>query len=249
MREPQLAWQNNEVPGPWPSLVLSGPPQRTLVRGLRGSFSPDGRQLAYETSESGLIVVLDVRSGRKRVIDTHFSDEPAWSPDGRRLAWRRTFGSFSSERTYIEVRSLDDGSIRRFALRGELELGGWLNDDHILLGSVDHPVVLDLNTGRGSALRTSCSNPKPAPDGRRYTCMLLPDYRLAVGEIGSPQLQVLPLPRGIFANYPAWSPDGQLIAFENQNRRSNYGMYVIQPDGSHLQRVADGFTLFPFWRP
>ena len=63
-------------------------------------------------------------------------------------------------------------------------------------------MVLDLETGRMHTLRPSCSAAAPAPDGRRFTCLVLPQYRIAVGELGSPRLRVLPLPRRLLATPP-----------------------------------------------
>jgi TolB protein len=50
---------------------------------------------------------------------------------------------------------------------------------------------------------------------------------------------------------PAWSPDGQSIAFVS-SRRDHWGVYVMGSDGNHLQGVYEsGYQRFydPFWSP
>ncbi len=47
---------------------------------------------------------------------------------------------------------------------------------------------------------------------------------------------------------PAWAPGGRWIAFE-KGKGDNWGLYLIRPDGSDLQRV-EGHNLFhPSWSP
>ena len=50
--------------------------------------------------------------------------------------------------------------------------------------------------------------------------------------------------------YPDWSPDGTRIAFES-NRDGNWEIYVMNHDGSDVQRLTDdpGNDLMPAWSP
>src|SRR5205085_9342999 len=61
---------------------------RTLLRSGTGygdyAWSPYGDEIAYSTPAG--IRILDVGSGRVRVVSS-FGDQPAWSPDGRQLAF------------------------------------------------------------------------------------------------------------------------------------------------------------------
>jgi Tol biopolymer transport system component len=49
---------------------------------------------------------------------------------------------------------------------------------------------------------------------------------------------------------PAWSPDGQWIAF-NSDRNGAGNIWVIRPDGSDLRQVTDipGISEYPTWSP
>jgi len=50
---------------------------------------------------------------------------------------------------------------------------------------------------------------------------------------------------------PAWSPDGSQIAFESQRDSSNPAIYVINRDGSNLQRLTQNDVSYtpPVWSP
>lgn len=50
------------------------------------AWNPTAEQLVYSTSGRGLIL-LDVASGRERVLDQAGGTHPVWSPDGRRIAY------------------------------------------------------------------------------------------------------------------------------------------------------------------
>ena len=49
---------------------------------------------------------------------------------------------------------------------------------------------------------------------------------------------------------PAWSPDGEWIAFEHGSEEG-WGLYLIRPDGAELHRVgpSDEHLLHPSWSP
>jgi Tol biopolymer transport system component len=60
-------------------------------------------------------------------------------------------------------------------------------------------------------------------------------------------------PYGLGARHPHWSPDGHLIAFNNEARESGLQIYVVHPDGSGLTRVTDptngDHSFEPVWSP
>ncbi len=85
-------------------LSLSGqrqarPVPQTEMRGTNGRFSPDGRWLAYQSSESGraeVYVQPFPSTGAKWLISRSGGFSPRWRRDGRELFYMTTAGTLSA---------------------------------------------------------------------------------------------------------------------------------------------------------
>jgi len=90
----------------WSFSFLGGTPTQLSEEGWAASVSPDGKQIAFLKSPSfaeagGEIWLMDLDGGNQRQIRTgggnHIYASPAWSPDGRWIAYiKLQFTSYSS---------------------------------------------------------------------------------------------------------------------------------------------------------
>ncbi|HET9512696.1 MAG TPA: prolyl oligopeptidase family serine peptidase, partial [Gemmatimonadales bacterium] len=103
----------------WSLALDSGATPRSLVkaRGGLGSlrFSPDGSRLAFVSNRGShaFVGVYDVRARTIRWMDPGVDDdaEPAWSPDGRQIAFLRIPAQFTP-RLFVAEREGEPWSIR-----------------------------------------------------------------------------------------------------------------------------------------
>jgi TolB protein len=154
----------------------------------------------------------------------HFKAQPAWSPDGRKMAFRSLArGDFSDTDTSVVVINAD--------------------------GS--HPVNLSRRAGLidGSSPTWSPDGRKMALSGKRTATEAEGIY--VVNADGSHPVRLTP-PQWE-AQYPAWSPDGTRIAFVVVHP-PGFDIEVMNADGSQVKQLthsggSGGYNEWPMWSP
>ena len=200
-----------------------------------------GELIAYGCKEQGnrwyAICVIGVDgAGPTRVTSRLTTTDPAWSPDGRRIAFTRNqevgeFTTFTGDDVFVMDADGDD--VRQLTTHG---------------------------TGR------STWQPAWSPDGRRIVYVSgnsvatnVPQRWGALfvaDEDGSDAQRVT---HGRTDTSPAWSPDGREIAFARCERyassplpRCAQDLFVVDPAGSALRRLTTSKRLsevVPAWSP
>ena len=100
--------------------------------------------------------------------------------------------------------------------------------------------TIDLSSGIVAPLNQSGSNPVFSPNGSRIAYGGVGGNKSGIYVINSDGTGKTRLTT--FGNLPAWSPDGNRIAFASS------GIYVMNSDGSALQRILDHGN-WPVWSP
>ncbi len=185
-----------------------------------------------------------------------FAVEPAWSPDGKLIA----FASRRNGPSHIYVMRADGTHVRQVT-HGKSDDDGpaWTPDQRRIAFSRDRELftvgsaggpVRSLTHGLGG----EAANPTLSPDGK----LVAYDYRRpgfnsrevwVVGVDGSRPRLVTNLPA--VSTLPSWSPDGRRIAFESNLHGKHVEIYSIGRDGRGLRRETRSAidTIDPAWSP
>ena len=187
---------------------------------LGSSWSPDGKQIVFSSSELFVqedlfrsdIWVIDVDGGNSRNLTKHDAEHvaPAWSPNGDQIA-------FSSDR---------DGNWEIYVMD---------SDGANFINLTNHPA----GDGR----------PAWSPDGKQIAFSSDRDKKdeadknveiYAMNADGTNPINLTNHPAE--DNRPSWSPDGARIAFDS-NRDVNREVYVMNADGT----APINLTQHPAW--
>jgi TolB protein len=206
---------------------------------------------------TGRIAIVRPDGSRPRVVTKDAGNEhPAWSPDGRWLAFV-SGGDVSG--TEIEVARVDGTGRRRLTHRSGFDGDpAWSPLGRRIAWAASRGGHLDVWTmdadGRHQRRLTGSSggaHPSWSPDGRwvAYVAPMSGALEVAAARGGRPPRRLAALAASRGPSAPSWSPDGRRIAFVG----ADGGLYTVAPDGRALRRLLVGTpragAAFPAWSP
>lgn len=248
--------------------------QLTTLGSDISDWSPDGHRIAFDffdpDGNSGNIGIINA-DGSGFVQLTHETNdaivEPAWSPDGTRLAVGRPIGDHPHDICIISAATgaiLSHVTANPFGwFDGEPRWspdGQWIAFDRVKKGlNRTDLVTAFVVRADGTSLRQLASwgrqvqYPDWSPDGSRLvvTSRSEPGAPASIFTIrpdGS-RLTLVVKSTGLAGfDHPRWSPDGTKIIFQGSPDPVNQpsGLWSVDADGANLTLVASG-AFFPAW--
>lgn len=221
----------------------SDPTQLTFFAGADAdpAWSPDGRSLVFtrvvddrtcggfvDCGEELFTMRADGSEVHRLTDNNTFDQDPAWSPDGRRIVFSR-FGACS-------------------ATPGDCS---W---DLVLIDPDGSDETTLLSDGESNRFPNwSPSGEEIAFSSTLKACCVGEIYRIHADGSGQTQVTRHTSARDpwIISVEPAWSPDGAQIAFNALYAGSNSEIHVVNADGTGARRLTDdpAFQNDPDWQP
>jgi TolB protein len=231
------------------------------------SFSPDGKRLVVAGDVGGIFVIGTDGSGLKPLVDDEdYEDrEPAFSPDGTKIAWlRTTLGStkqddgterVTSEETALWIMEADGSHPRRLAASaGPDQVGppAFSPDGRRIAYVVENPdaKTLDRHLWVMNADGTGAKALTSGPDNSDWDPSFSPDAHKIVfaGIRGGEILEVYAMDADgtdptqltsgrTYSEDPSYSPDGKRILFTSQ-RSGSREVWVMNADGSDPRQLT-----------
>lgn len=230
--------------------AITNPPQNADEDG-QPKFSPDGSRVVFhrlynDGTPDDLIVVSADGSDSQNVTEANCSgdclasEQPAWSPDGQRIAFSRAIGPVPADGpppvVGLFVMDADGSNLRQLT---QLVPNS---------GTEDHTPSWSHDGERIAFMR---ANNTAKPENASYIYTVDADG-------GDPTL-VRRMPRKRpGSGVPDWSPDGRRILFDTYCLFGDCGqpptgsqLFTIRPDGKDLRRLTDfrGNSYDGAWSP
>jgi Tol biopolymer transport system component len=215
------------------------------------TWSPDGRTILYDQGSTLWTMRHDGRRRRKIMDDAFY---PAWSPNGREVAFMRLvpggIALFKARRDGTRPRQLTPA----------MESAAWMSWSPtgriiaLTRWEEDHNSIWTVRAD-GTGFRRVVEDgrwPSWSPNGRR---IIFADGKsvLTMDPDGRRRRRVTPVRANVEVVQAAFSPDGRKIAFVRIDRREYhlFRAWVMNADGSkpHFVSPRDALVLQVDWRP
>ena len=255
------------------SIDLDGGGLKRLTKNSRGdaspSWSPTGNRLVYEChgavgdegyqTRGEICVMRADGSGRQRLTDTDKDKgyhEPAWSPDGKWIAFTRetrcdpcsTDTIFESDlmvmkRDGTDMRALTNDAAfdgaptwapgsRRLAFLRETENGFGLATIGVKDGEISQVTEANFPQDR---------DPAWSPDGKRIAFIRLQEHHSDLMLVKPNGTDARVVVKSGAPNWPAWAPSGRRLVFTRDD-----DLFQVKRDGTGLKRITGSSTTNKF---
>ena len=234
--------------------------------------SPDGTRIAFTfawypegSSQLDGEIYVAATDGTNMIRLTNaegMDDQPAWSPDGTRIAFRSVrsghgdiwvMGANGSGQTnltndFLPATSNEqspawspDGS--RIAYSSDIDSYPFSKLWTMRADGSDKQRLIPAATGTD----VIDTEPSWSPDGTRVAFRRVTNSDSDIMVVTLSSRAVTRLHVDLYQYAPSWSPDGKLIAFASSHENPMSDIYTMKPDGTGLVRLTTGVD--SHWRP
>jgi Tol biopolymer transport system component len=231
------------------------PRSRTLPGAIVfGAFPGDNGKIVFTSTRNGPLGIFTMDSDGANVQSIAAGNEPAWSPDGKRIAFSSVLAN-----SEIFVMNADGSGIQQLTIFPDDEFQpSWSPDGKKIVftrfvGGVSSQIfTMDVIPGIVPTQLTSVGNnhsPEWSPDGTSIVFLTDRDGMTEVYTMnpdGSAPTRLTT--NGDDEYQPSWSPDGSQIAFARNAR----DIVVMSADGTNPVALIAGSSdenLLPKWSP
>lgn len=234
--------------------VIQALTRRPDAMHLFGSWSPDGRAIAYTQNERDCacldVVVHDVETGEVRVVleTAGMHTVEGWSPDGRRLLVSRIDSSSENDLFEVEIRTGESHLLTTYPGVARFVRARYAPDGQKIyaLTDLDRDFLtlreLDRSTGAWRPIvedEWDVEEYALAPEGHRIAVVTnIEGYSIPiVVDLQTGQRQPVEVPRGVIArtfvgnwgDRVVWSPDSRRLAFSLTTARLTQNVWLADP--------------------
>jgi TolB protein len=215
-------------------------------------WSPSGDSLAYhhwletEIDSSGLYIMDSSGVFKRFFLWGPSIYDPDWSPMGDWIALEVGY--------HIYKIQTDRDSLIQLTYSGENILPRWSPDGMKIVYQKISPVeslgiwIMDAD-GNNSRFAINGISPSWSPDGTEILYVGL-NYQLFVADTtGENAVQIGTLTGGTGTQFPSFSPQGDKILFSYQIYSERPNIWVMNTDGSNLQKLTTQGGDAPRWSP